>query len=52
MKISRKVSELLSRQDFHSDISEGAIFRKNVDGVTVLVLSILSDDALYLCQVS
>ena len=47
MKISYRVSELLSRHNFHGEFSKGNNSIKNVDEVKVLILCILSDDALY-----
>ena len=45
-----RVTELT--QFFYIKIFKGAPFRKNVGGVMVLVLCLLSDDALYLYKVS
>ena len=50
--ISRGFSVIEQKHDFHSEIFKGQNFVKNVDGVTVLVLCISSDDALYLYKVS
>ena len=50
MKISKRVSELLSGHDFQ--YSKGINSIKNVGRVIVLVLCTLSDDALYLYKVS
>ena len=36
----------------NSQFFKGDYFRKNVGGVMVLVLCLLSDDALYLYQIS
>ena len=47
MKISYRVSELLSRHNFHGEFSKGNNSVKNVDEVKVLIHCILSDDALY-----
>ena len=52
VKIFQKVSELLSRHDFHSEIFKGHNSVKNVDGVMVLVVCMSFDGALYLYQVS
>ena len=38
VKISQRISKLLSRHDFYDDIFQGARFRKNVGGVMILVL--------------
>ena len=52
LKISPWVTALLRKHDFHTEIYQGASFRKKtVDGDMVIVLSILSYDALYLYQV-
>ena len=48
MKISRKVSELLSGHDFPTKIFKDDSSVKNVGRVTVLVLCTSHDDALYL----
>ena len=50
MKIVKRVSELLSGQDLHTKINEGAYFRKKGD-IIVFILFTTSDDALYLYQV-
>ena len=50
MKISKRVSEFLSRQDFQN--SKGNNSAKNVGGVMVLLLCLLSNVALYLYKVS
>ena len=53
MKISKRISEVLSGHDFQSSIfSKGINLVKNVGRVMVLVLCLLSDDALYLYKVS
>ena len=52
MKISQRVSELLSGHGFLTEILKGHKSVKNVGGVTVLNLSILPDNALYLYHVS
>ena len=51
MKISKRVSKLLSGHDFQTEIFQGAQFRKNVGEVMVLVLSTSSENALYMYQV-
>ena len=51
IKISPWFSELLREHDFHTEIYKGHNSVKTVNGVTVLILCILSDDALYLYQV-
>ena len=48
MKISQRISEILSGQDIHTEISKGANSVKNVDGVTVFGVCTLSDRVLYL----
>ena len=48
VKISQRVSELLSGHDFHSEIFKGGLFRKNEGGVEVFILCISSEDTLYL----
>ena len=50
--ISRGFSAIQRKHDFQSKLFKGQNFVKNVDGVTVLVLCISSDDALYLYKVS
>ena len=52
MKISKRVSELLSGQDFQYSNFQKNNFVKNVGGVMVLVLCLLSNVALYLYKVS
>ena len=53
MKISKRVSEVLSGHDFQQSIFQrGTNSVKHVGGVMVLVLCLLSDDALYLYKVS
>ena len=47
-KISQSVSELLSRHNFPAKIFKGHNSVKTACGVTVLVLCILPDGALYL----
>ena len=47
MKISKRVSELLSGQDFqYSNFQKGNNSVKNVGGVMVLILCLLSNVAL------
>ena len=48
MKISQRVSEILSGQDIHTEISKGTNSVKNVGGVAIFVLCTLSDRVLYL----
>ena len=50
MKISYKVTELLSGHDFHTKIYNGAKFHENI-GRIMLLLCKLSDNAFYLYQV-
>ena len=50
-KIPHRVSELLCACYLYTEICKRALFGKNVGGVKVLVLSILSDHALHLYQV-
>ena len=52
MKISHRVSELLSKHNFYSEISKGHNSIENVGGVKVLTLCTWSDDALYLYKIS
>ena len=52
MKISKRVSELLSGHDFQYSNFQRRISHKNVGRVMVLVLCTLSDDVLYLYKVS
>ena len=52
MIISQYVIEVLSGHDFCTKISKEHNSVKNVGGVTVLLLSISHDGALYLYQVS
>ena len=52
MKIFWTVSKLYSEHDFQKKKLKGSKFRKNVGGVSVLVLCTSSDDGLYLYQVS
>ena len=50
MKISKRVSQLFSGQDFqYSNFQKG---NNSVKNVMVIVLCLLSDDALYLYKVS
>ena len=46
MKRSQKIPELFSGHDFCTEID-----KEYIDGLTVLVLCTLTDDALYLYQV-
>ena len=46
MKISQRVSKLLSRHDF-----QGKYFSRNVGEVMVLVISSSPDNAIYLYQI-
>ena len=50
MKISLRVSELLSGHYFHSELFEGTLFCKNKGVIKVRILCTLSDDALCLYQ--
>ena len=52
MKISQRVSDLLSGQFSIVKFSKGHNFVKNISGVTNLALCTSSDDALNLYQVS
>ena len=52
MKIFSTVLKLQNGHDFHRKKIKGHNSIKNVSGVTVLVLSTLSDDSLYLYKVS
>ena len=51
MKISQRVSKILSGHDFQTEIFQGALFCINVVGVMVLVHCASTDDVLYLYQV-
>ena len=48
MKVSQKVSQLLSRHIFQLKFSKGHDSVKIIGEVTILVLCTLPDDALYL----
>ena len=48
MKISRRVSKLLSRHNLQTEIFKKELFHKNIDGVMVLALCISYDGALCL----
>ena len=52
MKISQRVSKLLSKHGFPTKIFKGHNSVKNVGEDTILNLCTLSDDALYLYEVS
>ena len=49
MKVSQKVSQLLSRHISQLKFSKGHDFVKIVRAVTILVLCTLPDGALYIC---
>ena len=44
--------KVIERTDVHNKNFKGQYFRKNVGGMSVLVVCTLSDDGLYLYQVS
>ena len=52
LTISLTILKLLSGQNFHTDISNEPNSAKSVGGVMVLYLPKLSDNVLYLYQVS
>ena len=52
MKILMTISKLYDGNDYETNNFKGALFCKNIEGVTVLILYNLSDAALYFYQVS